>query len=632
MNCSKFLKRTLSYVLSATLIVSGLLGCASAATTTTTAATAAASILQGSYKTEDTHAEWSASEVVEITLNGDRATSSSAEGVSIDGSIVTITTAGTYVLSGSLTDGQIIVNATADDLVRLVLNGVNITCSDSAAIYAQKADKTIIILADGTQNTVTDGTQYVYASETDDEPNAAIFAKNDLSFTGTGSLTVNAQYHNGIGTKDDLVIVSGTYQITAVNHGLLGKDSVSIADGTFTIDAGADGIQSSVTDDAEKGWIALDGGSYTITAANDAIQAETELIVNGGVYTLTTGGGSAEAPAQTAQQVGGGMGGGMRGGMSDGAQMPPQDGQTPPASADTTDTSTTSDSYKALKSGTYLTIAGGTFTIDAQDDALHTGGSMDITGGTLTIASGDDALHADQTLTVADGNINISTCYEGLEALKILMSGGTVNLTASDDGVNASDGSAQNTFGNPNPDCNITISGGSLTVNASGDGLDSNGDLTISGGTVTVHGSVSSGESALDYDGTCTISQGTLIAAGFSGMAQTPASTSTQPSLSVTFDSAQAAGTVVTLLDSSGQTVLTYTAEKSFQHMILSSAGLKQGAAYTLTAAGQTLTTVTLNNMVTNISQSGTELTGRSGGFDRQSREPANTVQAVPAS
>jgi len=267
-------------------------------------------------KKKDLDSSWDITEDTVISLDGTAATVR-GEGAKVSGGTVTITQAGTYVLMGTLTKGQILIDAPKNDLVRIVLNGVNITADKNAAIYAASADKLLIILADGTKNTITDVGSYVYADTEKGEPDAAIFSKCDLTINGTGTLIVNGNFKNGIKTKDDLIIISGTFIINATNNGLHGKDSVTIVDGKFDIKAGNDGIQSSNNEDDTKGWVDIKSGVYNITSAFDGIQAETDLTISSGAFNIITGGGSAKAPIRTDS----GMGGGMRPGGFNSSQQ-----------------------------------------------------------------------------------------------------------------------------------------------------------------------------------------------------------------------------------------------------------------------------------------------------------------------
>ncbi len=506
--------------------------------------------LTAEYKSKDTDATYDISSACVITLDGDSA-EISGNGAAADGSIITITENGTYVISGTLTDGQIIVDAGDEDDVRLVLNGVSITSSDSAPIYVENADKTVLILADGSENYISDASKYIDSNESEDEPNAAIFSKDDLSITGSGSLAVEGNYKDGIASKNDLKITGGTITVTAVEDGIRGRDSVSINGGSFDITAGLDGLKSNNDSESDQGYIILDGGSFRIVSGNDGIQAETALQINGGSFDLVCGSGS-------------------------------------DASADA------SESQKGLKAGSSLIVTGGTFVLDCADDAVHTSGSILIDGGSFTIDTGDDAFHADSDLTIEDGEILIASSFEGLEGAAVTVNGGTIRLTASDDGMNAAGGTDTNMpGGRPGMDSffgsneyQITINGGYLVIDASGDGIDSNGDLTITGGTVLINGPVSSGDGSLDYGGSCTISGGILVAAGSAGMTQTLGTSSSQCSLLITFSFVQQAGTLLHIADEDGTPLLSFAPLKTYQSVIISLPEFTEDAVYTLYTGG----------------------------------------------
>lgn len=637
------------------LVLSLLLTCAGCTDTGgqtssgTTATTVSAGPISVTYSSEDLDDSWDSASATAISLTGESATVT-GKGATVSGSTVTITAAGTYVLSGILEDGQIIVAVTKNDTVHLVLHGVEISCSTSAAIDSQKAKKTIVTLAEGTTNILSDGGSYTYPDASTDEPDACLFAKDDLTINGKGSLQVTGNYQSGIGTKDNLVITGGTIKVTAVKDALRGRDSVAICGGTFDLKADNDGIKSNNDEDTAKGWISLDGGTFTITAGCDGVQAETVLQVSAGDFTIATGGGSANASTDADGnaepswgQWGGGQGGpggdmpngaggqdgaipsrpdgqGTRGEATTGTQMAMYFTET----AATTAEGNTSDSAKGIKAGTGLYITGGSFSIDSSDDSIHCNGVVTIAGGELTLSSGDDGVHADAALTIDDGTIDIAKCYEGLEGLSVTVNGGNITLTARDDGVNAAGGNdsssvngrpGQNDF-SANGDIFIRITGGTLVVDASGDGLDSNGALYITGGTVTVNGPTSSADGALDYDGTCEVTGGILVAAGSSGMAQAPGTSSSQASLMVTFSSIQQAGTTLRLTDTAGNTVVEYTAAKAVQNVVISAPQLKEGEGYTLYSGEDELCTVTLSGSVTSVSDSGQSVsTGGMGGM-----------------
>lgn len=511
------------------------------------------------------------SESTAITLAG-TSISADSSNITIAGSTATITAAGAYSISGTLDEGQIIVDTEDEGKVELILNGASIANSTSAPIYVVNADKAVIILAEGSANTVTDGASYVFADADTDEPNAAIFSKSDLTIRGSGSLTVNANYNNGIASKDELKVNGGTITVNAVNDGIKGKDAVIIQDGIITITAGSDGIQSSNDSDAEKGTVEIEGGTLNITSGLDGIQAETNLSISAGEITINSGGGSANAITPE----GWGNPGGQRG----------------MENIQTTDT--TIESAKGLKAGAVLTISGGTINIDSSDDSLHSNDSLVLNGGVLMLTSGDDGLHADSNLEINGGNLTITKSYEGIESANITINDGTIYVTASDDGFNVaggSDGSAVN--GRPGQgnftmsgNYYLTINGGDIVIDANGDGLDSNGSIEMTAGKVIVYGPTNSGNGPLDYMGTFNISGGFLAAVGSSGMAQSASASSTQYSVLYNYDQVQAGGTLLHLENQNGTDILTLLPGKEYQSLLISSPDLEDGMTYSLYSGG----------------------------------------------
>ena len=453
------------------------------------------------FSDRDLEGTYDESQAIAIQLNGDSAACGS-DGVTIEGSQIIIGTEGVYLLSGTLTDGQIVVNAGETDKVQLVLAGADIASSTSAAIYALEADKVFITLAEGTENTLTNGGEYVAID--DNNIDAVIFAKTDLTLNGSGSLTINAQAGHGVVSKDDLVITGGSYSITAASHGLSGKDSIAIANGTFAITSGKDGIHAENADDLSLGTLYIADGSYTIQAQGDAVSAQGALQIDGGTFDLYTGEGSASVEMTGGDDLGP-MGGPPRG---NGAAAPTETIPTETAAAAAEEDSV---SQKGIKGESTYAINGGTFTIDSADDCLHAGGEMIVAAGEFTLNSGDDAVHCDDALTIQSGTFIIPYCYEGIEGLSITIEDGTFDITSNDDGLNAVGGADSSGFGgfggrpqdtfSSTSDSFITINGGTFTVVSSGDCIDSNGALTINGGTLdlTCNGN---GDTALDCDGT----------------------------------------------------------------------------------------------------------------------------------
>ena len=420
------------------------------------------------------------SEAVKITLSGKTAACNSSN-VQIEDGVVTIKAAGVYVLSGTFTDGTIVVDAGDDDKVQLVLDGVSITAVDYAAIYAKNADKVFVTLAEGAENSLTVSGDYVQTD--DNNVDAVIFAKCDLTLGGTGSLTVKDTTGHGIVSKDDLVVTGGTYTIDSQDHCLNGKDSVRIADGTFNLSCDEDGIH----------------------AGND----------------------------------------------------------------------------------------------DQQDGYVY------IEGGDINISVGDDAIHAEGLLIITGGDIDVSKSCEGVEGDKILVTGGDIDVISSDDGFNAAGGSSgsgdnHDGFGggpgmggvdmDADSDAYILITGGTININADGDGIDSNGCIGITGGSVYVLGSSDNGNGAMDYGICAAITGGEIVAVGGSGMAQGFGDESTQCSALVNFDEWVDAGETITLTDSDGKEVLSYKVDKKFNSVVISTSDMKQGETYTLTVGDQSST------------------------------------------
>lgn len=563
-----------------------------------------------------------------ITLSPDGSTSTDAS-VRIDGQTVTITQAGTYQIAGTLDDGALIVESAENAKITLVLGGVSIKNTTGAAIQIATADDVTIELAEGTTNVLQSGEEVDIATATEGEEasGGALQSKVDLKIKGKGSLTVLGYLNNGIHCTKDLKIKNGNISVTALGHGIKGKNSVTVSGGTVTVTSGKDGITSDETENEEKGFVTIEDGEIIITSAGDGVSAETTLTVTGGVISIISGGGSANAQQKTDN-------------MRDWWDF------------DNSASDDDSASCKGLKAGKALVISGGSITIDAQDDALHTDGDMTISGGECILSTGDDGAHAALSLTVLDGKITVLTSYEGLEANQITLAGGDLDITATDDGINANGGSngfsggfgggfgggrggmggsfggrrndTNNQSGDMTPPDNnnmtlpdnsnmqtpsddttdkqpvLLITGGKITVNADGDGLDSNGNLRVEGGDITVNGPSNGGNGALDIGtengGAGVIAGGTLIALGASSMAENFGSTSTQCAFLVTMNSF-GAGETITITDSQGTVLYTGVTVKSANSVVFSSADLVVGETYTVTI-GSSSATVTQSSTV----------------------------------
>lgn len=498
--------------------------------------------------------------------------------ITLNNESVTITESGEYVLEGTIEDGQIIVDVSDTDtkVVTLILNGVTVSSSNSAPIYVKNAEKVVLSLVEGTTNTFSDSDTYTYEDEAEEEPNACIFSKDDLVISGNGELVVNGNFNNGIYSKDDLTITSGKIKVNAVNNGIKGKDSIAVLDADIEVVAGGDGMCSSNATDEGKGFIVIEEGSFKIEATEDAIQAETCMEIKGGEFELTTGEGAKTTSWGNKDSWG-------KPGMNFGNGFENENSTT--ESEDTV-------SKKAVKGGVYITISGGEFNINSEDDAIHTNGSMDINDGTFAIKSGDDGMHADNTLIIDKGEINITQCYEGIEATNITVNDGDIHIVSTDDGFNAAGGNdasagmgrpGMNNFGGSTG--TLTYNGGYIYVNASGDGLDSNGTISINGGYIIVDGPANGGNGAFDYSSSCDMTDGFLLAVGYSQMAQMPNDT-TVNSVMIGFTSEIKAGELVNISDANGNPIITFSSAKSYNNMVLCTSLFKTNEEYTVSVGG----------------------------------------------
>ena len=470
------------------------------------------------YKAKDTDASWSASSASLIDLG------------TVSDSTLTLTQAGDYVLSGSYT-GRIVIEAPEDAKVRLILNGVDIHSPEGPAIYEKQADKLIVTLAEGSVNTLADGPA---VTDGDDTIGAALYAEDDLSINGSGALTVSGTAKHGIQSKADLIISGGSISVNAVTDGIRGRNSILLLDGSIAVTAGGDGLASTRTDKEGKGWIVLAGGTLDVTTGSGA--------------------GTVRASANSK--------GGMRGGRGM--------AQSSASSADS------GVSRKAVKAATDLTVTGGSYTFNTEDDGLHAA-NVTVNGGEFTIRTGDDAMHADQEMTV---------------------NGGDIRITASDDGLNASGGKDASGFGGRGGDRfggsndrsgsssgMLTVTGGHLEITAGGDGLDSNGSLAISGGITGIWAPTSMGEGAIDFNGTGTLSGGTVILAGNGGFMTSGLSGAAL--ISVPMSGSGSAGSEITVETAGG--IASFTPQSAFSSIAVAGSGIAQGQSLTVSVSGKQL-------------------------------------------
>ncbi len=509
----------------------------------------------------------------------------SGQGASAVDGVVTIAQGGVYVLSGAASDAQVIVDTDDDSKVQLVLDGLDITSADGPAIYIEQAKKCFITLADGSQNSIADTRAYTL-EDGEDEPDATLFSKCNLTIQGSGSLAVEGNYADAVKCKDDLAITGGNLDVTSVDDGIVGRDRLAVCGGTLAIDAGGDALKST-NENEGKGFVQIDGGDIEIISGDAGIKAENLICVSGGEMDID--------------------------------------------SAD-----------DALHSNGDVHIAGGAFEIASGDDGIHADGALQIDGGDIDITQSYEGLEG-HAIYINDGAVQLVSSDDGVNAANPDSSNsdqdaigddkpgdtrGASDLEQPDDGQpqrpdagesrqlddaagpEHSDSVDTQQLGKPDDDkleqggsqlmvaqgmqeggmgegddsCSIVINGGYLEIDASGDGIDSNGSLTINGGTVFVSGPVSDGDAALDYDTTATVNGGTVIAAGSSGMAQSFTNGSQAFALVRAMGSA---GDPIDLIDSSGNVISSFTPTKAFESVVISSPSFADRSSCVVSVNGE---------------------------------------------
>lgn len=486
-------------------------------------------------------------------------------GASASGNILTISADGVYEVTGTLSDGQIIIDAPDKAKVELVLSGINISNSRNSAIYCKNCDDLFITLTENTQNVISDAQNYTYDDVAKEEPNAALFSKTDLNIGGTGWLTVNANYHHGIYSKDDLVIEGGGFVISSVADAIKGKDSVNILNGKFEITAGDDAVQASNADGAELGYLQITNGDFVIVSRGDAIQAETSLVILDGTFDITADG----TPAGT------------------------------------------SSSQKGLKAGTLLTVKNGNFRIISKDDAIHSNADVQIDGGTFYIETKDDGIHADRDLYINGGEINIPICYEGFEGTIINVNGGRSFINASNDAISAAAGTpeAEAWSGRGgNPYVQAWFNGGELEAAANGDVVDSNGNIYVTGGTLRLSAPpYPDYEGSLLCNGDVTISGGNIAAVGCMGV---NVYWEKQPVLWFSHTKQIAEGSTLSIRDANGNVLLELAMRSDAVQSVYTTPDFKVGETYSLYIDDVKQIDITLKDGMNAIGDDGGKFTG----------------------
>lgn len=572
------------------------------------------SALELGYSKRDLDASHDASSATVITLSGDSASVQGA-GAQASAAGAVISSAGTYIVSGELTDGQLLVDAGDDDKVQLVLAGATIHNEDAPAIYVRNADKCFVTLDAGTENNLSDGSSYALESDSD-EPYATLFSRCDLTLNGSGTLNVTSAYRHAVCSKDDLVVVSGTYNISAVEDGLRGRDSVKVRDGVFTIQAGGDGIKSNKDDDPTKGFVSIDGGAFDIQAGDDAVQGKTLIRLAGGSLTVAANddafhsdlemhllGASIEASAgddafhaETKLTVDGGIvnvascnegyeaekvyvnGGDTHIVASDDGVNASAADLSDDADADTVSSTLPNGGTPGAPGkggGAATPDAGGQAPAGAQqsgqapDAAAQQDGQAPGAAGVQQGGQAPDAAGAQQGGSAPEPPVGDNAGGAG---------------GATDPRQQGGDPAAGGGVGQADSSCLIQINGGYLVVDSVGDAIDSNGNVEVTGGVLLVSGPTSDGDGAFDYDGSATISGGTVLMVGSTGMAQS--FTGGTQAFAMTSASGEA-GQSVCVVDGSGNVVASFTATKRFGMVLTSSPAFAEGGEYTLVIGGE---------------------------------------------
>lgn len=492
---------------------------------------------------------WLAATATYVTLaEGGMTVQGVGASLSDDGRVLTIRQKGTYVFSGEMADGQIVVDV-AEGRVHLVLAGASLGCLTSSPLYVRSASCVRLIAEEGTENCLRDGAAYMGQDALRQEPDAVIFSADDLVLCGNGILTIEGNYRDAIHAKDCLILADLTLHVQAKEDGIVARDALLVRAVNLTATCGKDGIKTNNPTEG-LGYLYVESGSFSLTVGQDALEAAGRMLLAGGSYRLLCGGGYA--------------------------------GTLGPVSC------------KGIKATAELVITDGDFEIDALDDTLHTDGRMAITGGNFTLYSGDDAILAD-TLHVGGGCVTVRTCMEGLVAEAIEITDGKLTVTAQENGLRARIRRQQKEDGfNLYPetatetpsDATLIISGGSLVVKADGDAVHVRGSMRVEGGLTLLSGPLVKGGDPVDCDGGLTVLGGTLVALGRASYQPALTTASSASIVEATFATPQAADEPLTLRQEQ-EALVTVLPPRTYYKMVVFSAALREGAFCTLRVGGE---------------------------------------------
>lgn len=572
------------------------------------------------YTKRDMDASYDAASATKVLLDTD-GTSVEGEGAAAEGSVVTVSAAGTYVLSGELSDGCIVVAALDDAKVQLVLDDASIHCENGPAIRVDSADKVFVTLAEGSRNVLSDGAVYQLA-EDEDEPNAVLYSKADLTLNGSGSLEVTGSYAHAVNSKDDLVVTGGSYAVSSAEDALRGKDCVKIADGEFVVEAGGDGIKSSNDEDPTRGFVSIDGGSFSIDAGDDGVDAFSyfrvmdggldvtaaddafhsdgdarlaggELAVNAGddafhaEYTLTVDGATVDVAAcyegLEAQKVYVNDGDMHIVSADDGLNAAAPEVETAEAAADEEAVLPGDEGgVPALPEGSEpptMPERGGApdggFGVDGLEPPAKPSGDA---GGADAVSEPPEDMQDPGAARPSEGGRSFDEAQMPDGTQPSDAAGGARRPDKLEEPGAAADGMVERGTAGAMPgaseDCLIQINGGYLVVDAGGDGIDSNGSVEVNGGVVLVEGPASSADSALDYEISATVTGGTVLMVGQMGMAQ-GFSDGTQAFAMVQVSGE--AGQSLAITDEAGEVMVSYTPKRSYQVAVASAPDMGDG-------------------------------------------------------
>lgn len=557
--------------LAVALSISALSGCSSQSTDNTeesaeTTALSETVMKSWSFDEGDYYTETEADTT--ITLNGTNAEINGNGAELNDGNIV-ISSSGVYELTGSFT-GSITVSTDKDSEVQILLNNADITSTDGPAIYVEQCGKTIVSTTENSVNNLTDSAEYTL-SDGEDEPDAALFSKDDMVLNGIGTLNITANYNDGIKGKDNLIITGGTINVTAVDDGITGRDILAVTEADINVDCGGDAFKTTNSEESDKGELYIEGGTIKLSADGDGMDSANAIYFNNGDVTVNTGDGAESVSKKYTGEF--------------------KRNDTFDMDNETDDSTDTASSQKGIKAENIISVSGGVLTTDTADDSIHSNDAAYISGGNLTVSSGDDGIHADNNLEISGGAIDILTSYEGLEGFTVNISDGDISLYAQDDGINAAGGSSDTDTASADGNkgamggtsgYNITISGGYIYVNADGDGIDSNDSVSMTGGTLVANGPTDNGNGTLDFENSMIYDGGTIIASGSSGMLQAPDSSSKTSSVVMLFSTTQSAGKGVVLTTSDGEIIAAVAPNKEYTAITIGSENIESGKEYKL--------------------------------------------------